>query len=72
MAKSKVVVEDKVPLSCANCATNAFYVYQVTDSFSIPYCQYHLPRFLINSDLVAQVSNDDVEEVVEDTDAPNT
>ena len=71
MAKSKVVVEDKLPISCANCATTAFYLYQVTDSFSIPYCQYHLPRFLINSDMVTTVVFED-EEVVEDTDAPNT
>lgn len=31
---------------CANCANDALYVYQVTDSFDIKYCQYHLPRTL--------------------------
>ena len=31
---------------CANCANDALYVYQVTSSFDIKYCQYHLPRTL--------------------------
>jgi hypothetical protein len=31
---------------CANCESDALYVYEVTDSFNIPYCQYHLPVFL--------------------------
>lgn len=31
---------------CANCAADAHYVYEVTDSHSIQYCQYHLPAFL--------------------------
>lgn len=32
--------------TCVNCATDAMYTYEITDSFSIDYCQYHLPRFL--------------------------
>ena len=35
-------------VKCANCSNDALYVYQVTDSFGINYCQYHLPRFLHN------------------------
>jgi hypothetical protein len=31
---------------CANCTSDALYVYEVTDSFNINYCQYHLPVFL--------------------------
>lgn len=31
---------------CANCANDALYVYQVTSTFDIKYCQYHLPRTL--------------------------
>lgn len=31
---------------CANCAGDALYVYRITDSFEIVYCQYHLPRAL--------------------------
>jgi len=33
-------------VKCANCSNDALYVYQVTESFGINYCQYHLPRFL--------------------------
>jgi hypothetical protein len=29
---------------CANCSYDAVYVYTVTDTFAIKYCQYHLPR----------------------------
>ncbi|CAB4123926.1 hypothetical protein UFOVP46_129 [uncultured Caudovirales phage] len=32
--------------TCANCKNDALYTYEVTDTFSIDYCQYHLPRFL--------------------------
>jgi hypothetical protein len=32
--------------SCANCAADAIYTYQVNESFGIHYCQSHLPRFL--------------------------
>jgi hypothetical protein len=31
---------------CANCAGDALYVYRITDTFEIVYCQYHLPRAL--------------------------
>jgi hypothetical protein len=31
---------------CANCANDALYIYQVTSTFDIKYCQYHLPRTL--------------------------
>jgi len=67
MAKSKVTVEDVIEVACSNCANTAFYSYNVTSSFAIPYCQYHLPRFLLNSDLVTQVIEaSSVEEVVEE------
>lgn len=32
--------------SCANCSNDAFYTYQVNESFGISYCSYHVPRFL--------------------------
>lgn len=32
--------------TCANCSNTALYTYQVTESFGIDYCQYHLPTFL--------------------------
>ena len=32
--------------TCANCAKDAMYTYEVTDTFAIDYCEYHLPRFL--------------------------
>jgi hypothetical protein len=32
--------------SCANCSNDAFYIYQVNESFGISYCSYHVPRFL--------------------------
>ena len=32
--------------TCANCTSDSLYVYEVTDTFNIPYCQYHLPVFL--------------------------
>jgi hypothetical protein len=31
---------------CANCANEALYVYRITETFQILYCQYHLPRTL--------------------------
>ena len=31
---------------CANCTSDALYVYEVTSTFNINYCQYHLPVFL--------------------------
>jgi hypothetical protein len=33
-------------MKCANCESDALYVYEVTDTYGIPYCQYHLPVFL--------------------------
>lgn len=33
-------------LTCANCDKDALYTYEVTDTFVINYCEYHLPRFL--------------------------
>jgi hypothetical protein len=32
--------------TCANCDKDAMYTYEVTDTFYIDYCEYHLPRFL--------------------------
>jgi hypothetical protein len=31
---------------CANCENDAFYVYQVTETFGIEYCSSHVPAFL--------------------------
>lgn len=36
--------------TCATCTNDAIYVYQPGPSFSINYCQYHLPRFLTRSE----------------------
>jgi hypothetical protein len=32
--------------TCANCSSDAYYVYQITPSFVINYCSSHLPRSL--------------------------
>jgi hypothetical protein len=45
---------------CANCATDALYTYKVTDSFSINYCQLHLPKFL-NAQKLAGLLKPEVE-----------
>lgn len=34
--------------TCANCDQEAFFAYQVTAEFKIPYCSRHIPRFLGN------------------------
>lgn len=31
---------------CANCSSDALYVYQLTAEYGINYCQRHLPSFL--------------------------
>lgn len=31
---------------CANCVSDALFVYTITNDFKIYYCQYHLPRAL--------------------------
>jgi hypothetical protein len=44
--------------TCANCSSDALYTYNVTPDFGINYCQYHLPKFLLNvkhADLVSDV-----------------
>lgn len=33
-------------MKCANCANAGFYIYQLTKSKQIFYCDKHLPRFL--------------------------
>ena len=33
-------------MKCANCDTDAFYIYQVTKAKDILYCSKHLPNFL--------------------------
>ena len=32
--------------TCANCSSDALYVYQVSSDYGINYCQRHLPSFL--------------------------
>jgi hypothetical protein len=32
--------------TCANCSNEAFFAYQITAEFSIPYCSKHIPKFL--------------------------
>lgn len=32
--------------TCANCPNEAFFVYQVTDSYGIDFCSAHVPNFL--------------------------
>jgi hypothetical protein len=32
--------------SCANCSSDALYVYQITAEYGLNYCQRHLPSFL--------------------------
>ena len=33
-------------MKCANCAKDAFYVYQLTAATQVLYCNAHLPKFL--------------------------
>ena len=55
MASNKARVTVSEPVPCVNCSNEALYKYNVTDTFSMAYCQYHLPKFLINSNLVSQI-----------------
>jgi hypothetical protein len=32
--------------NCANCSSDALYVYQITADYGLNYCQRHLPSFL--------------------------
>jgi len=32
--------------TCANCSSDALYVYQISSNYGINYCQRHLPSFL--------------------------
>jgi hypothetical protein len=32
--------------NCANCSSDALYVYQLTADYGLNYCQRHLPSFL--------------------------
>lgn len=32
--------------TCANCSSDALYVYQIASNYGINYCQRHLPSFL--------------------------
>lgn len=32
--------------TCANCSSDALYVYQISPKYGINYCQRHLPTFL--------------------------
>lgn len=36
-------------MKCANCAKDAFYIYQVTAKTQVLYCAAHLPKFLENA-----------------------
>jgi hypothetical protein len=36
-------------MKCANCAKDAFYIYQLTANTQILYCAAHLPKFLENA-----------------------
>jgi len=32
--------------TCANCPNEAFFIYQVTEAYSQPFCSAHVPAFL--------------------------
>jgi hypothetical protein len=32
--------------TCANCSSDALYVYEISPDYAIEYCQRHLPKFL--------------------------
>ena len=32
--------------TCANCPNEAFFIYQVTESYGIDFCSAHVPNFL--------------------------
>ena len=42
-------------VTCANCSGEALYTYQVSDSYLINYCQYHLPKFLVGKKNAGQL-----------------
>ena len=53
-------------VKCNICGNDALYTYKVTPSYSIDYCQYHIPRALFGTGLVvpAEVS---APVIIEDT-----
>lgn len=42
-------------ITCANCSNEALYTYQITSTYQVHYCQYHLPRFLTNKKNAGQL-----------------
>jgi predicted oxidoreductase len=34
--------------TCANCTETAAYVYEISETHTIDYCETHLPRFLVD------------------------
>jgi hypothetical protein len=52
--------------SCANCAADAIYTYQINDSFAMHYCQSHLPRFLYDQRDAGNLAFKSAEESVEE------
>ena len=42
--------------TCANCPNEAFFVYQVTDSYGIDFCSAHVPNFLRSEKYAASLT----------------
>ena len=52
--------------TCANCPNEAFFVYQVTDSYGIDFCSAHVPNFLRSEKYAASLVTLDLP-IVEET-----
>jgi hypothetical protein len=52
--------------TCANCPNEAYFIYQVTDSYGIDFCSAHVPNFLRSEKYAASLIKLDLP-VIEET-----
>lgn len=53
--------------TCANCSNEAFFIYQVTDSYGIDFCSAHVPNFLRSEKYAASLITLDLPVITEPT-----
>jgi hypothetical protein len=53
--------------TCANCSNDAFFIYQVTDSYGIDFCSAHVPNFLRSEKYAASLITLDLPVITETT-----
>jgi hypothetical protein len=53
--------------TCANCSNEAFFIYQVTDSYAIDFCSAHVPNFLRSEKYAASLITLDLPVITETT-----